>query len=33
MAKELINAQYQVNSATLPYFSKKLKEDEYTAAQ
>ena len=33
MAQELINAQHQVNLATLPAFSNDVKEDKYTAAQ
>ena len=33
MAQALINAQHQVNLATLPAFSNSVKEDQYTAAQ
>jgi hypothetical protein len=33
MAQALINAQHQVNLATLPAFSNNVKEDQYTAAQ
>jgi hypothetical protein len=33
MAKALINAQHQVNPATLHSFSNEVKEDQYTAAQ
>ena len=33
MAQALINAQHQVNLATLPAFSNNEKEDKYTAAQ
>ena len=33
MAQALINAQHQVNLATLPAFSNNEKEDNYTAAQ
>jgi hypothetical protein len=32
MAQTLINAQQQVNLATLPSFSNKVKADQYTAA-
>jgi hypothetical protein len=33
MAQASINAQHQVNLATLPAFSNNVKEDQYTAAQ
>jgi hypothetical protein len=33
MAQALINAQHQVNLATLPSFSNEVKEYQYTAAQ
>jgi hypothetical protein len=33
MSQALINAQHQVNLATLPSFSNEVKEDQYTAAQ
>ncbi len=33
MEQALINAQHQVNLATLPAFSNNVKEDQYTAAQ
>jgi hypothetical protein len=33
MAQALINAQHQVNLATLPAFSKNVKEDQYSPAQ
>jgi TPR repeat protein len=33
MAQALINAQHQVNLATLPAFSNSVKDDQYTAAQ
>jgi hypothetical protein len=33
MAQALSNAQQQVNLATLPSFSNKVKEDQYTPTQ
>jgi hypothetical protein len=33
MAQALIDAQQQVNLATLPSFSNKVKEDQYTPVQ